>query len=74
MAFLQQLLDWITNNKGTFLGIVIGLVVAILFLTIGFWQTVLIAICVGIGAFLGANPNVRIFLKEWFKNLFNKRS
>ncbi|MEA5004595.1 MAG: DUF2273 domain-containing protein [Christensenella sp.] len=70
----EKFLEWLNENKGLFWGIVIGLAVAILFLTIGFWATLLIAICVGIGAFLGSRPDIRALIGEWFLNLFNKKN
>ncbi|MEA4853594.1 MAG: DUF2273 domain-containing protein [Christensenella sp.] len=69
----EKFLGWLENNKGLFWGIVIGLVVAILFLTIGFWATLLIAICVGVGAFLGSRPDIRAAISDWFFNLFQKK-
>ena len=46
---------FIKTHKGTIIGISLGLIVGILMLTIGFFATLLIAICVGIGAFFGSN-------------------
>ena len=70
---MNQFIEWVKNNKGLFWGMVIGLLVAILFLTIGFWATLLIAICVGIGAFLGKRPDVRENIGNFFSNLFSKK-
>ncbi|MGI6152410.1 MAG: DUF2273 domain-containing protein [Christensenellaceae bacterium] len=69
----EKLLNWITENRGLFWGIVIGLAVAILFLTIGFFPTLLIALCVGVGAFLGSRPDIRERLSGWFLGLFEKK-
>ncbi|MEG0252102.1 MAG: DUF2273 domain-containing protein [Christensenellaceae bacterium] len=68
---MDKFFEWVKENKGLFFGIVIGLCIAILFLTIGFWQTLLIAICVGIGAFLGLHPEVRHAIGAWFAGLFS---
>lgn len=61
---------WVSENKGLFMGLCIGLATAILFLTIGFWQTVLIGVCTGIGGWLGSHPETRTaignFVKSWF--------
>lgn len=70
----EKFLEWYSENSGLFWGIVIGLLVAILFLTIGFWATLLIAICVGVGAFLGLRTDVRLMIREWFLGLFTKKS
>ena len=46
---------FVKTHKGAIIGISLGLIVGILLLTIGFFSTLLIAICVGIGAFFGSN-------------------
>lgn len=71
---LNNFFEWVGNNKGLFFGLVIGLAVAILFLTIGFWATLLIAICVGVGAFLGSRPDIRERIAKWFTGLFEKKN
>ncbi|MEI6101062.1 MAG: DUF2273 domain-containing protein [Eubacteriales bacterium] len=65
--------NWYRENKGLFIGMCVGLTVAILFLTIGFWATLLIAVCVGAGAFLGGHAEVREGIKSWFTSLFAKK-
>jgi len=46
---------FIKTHKGAIIGISLGLVVGILMLTIGFFPTLFLGICVGIGAFFGSN-------------------
>ena len=65
--------NWYQENKGLFIGMCIGLGVAILFLTIGFWATLLISVCVGAGAFLGKHAELREGIVTWFTNLFEKK-
>ena len=65
--------NWYRENKGLFIGMCIGLATAILFLTIGFWATLLIAVCVGAGACLGRHPEVRQGISNWFRSLFDKK-
>lgn len=69
---MKWLLDWISENRGLFTGLVIGLAVAILFLTIGFWATLLIAVCTGAGAYIGAHPEVLERIPGFLKALFTK--
>ncbi len=73
MVTIGKIFEWISNNKGLFFGLLIGFVVAILFLTIGFWATFLIALCMGIGAFLGTNPAARKAISVFFYGLFTKK-
>lgn len=65
--------NWYRENKGLFIGMCVGLAVAILFLTIGFWATLLIVACVGAGAFLGRHAEVRQAITNWFTNLFERK-
>lgn len=67
---MKWLLGWIVDNKGQSVGLVIGLAIAILFLTIGFWETVLIIVCTWVGGYLGAHPEVRHAIAEFFSRLF----
>ena len=69
---MEAFRSWIRENKGLFIGMCIGLLVAILFLTIGFWATLLIFVCVGVGAYLGSHPQVRESISDWFTSLFKK--
>lgn len=54
--------------KKTTIGMVIGLIVGILFITIGFFKTLLLAILIGVGFVVGGffdrNPIVMKFLKN----------
>ncbi|MEG0381620.1 MAG: DUF2273 domain-containing protein [Christensenella sp.] len=70
----EKFFEWYDENRGLFWGIIVGLAIAILFLTIGFWATFLIGLCVGIGAFLGSRPDVRALIRDWFVGLFTKKN
>jgi uncharacterized membrane protein len=69
---MEAFQSWVRENKGLFIGMCIGLLVAILFLTIGFWATLLIFVCVGIGAYFGSHPQARERISDWFTSLFKK--
>lgn len=69
---MEAFLNWIRENKGLFIGICAGLTAAILFLALGFWPTLLIAVCVGAGALLGAHPQIFEIFSNWFDSLFKK--
>lgn len=51
MAFYRK-------RAGLFNGCIIGLVVGILLLTIGFFRTLLLGICVGVGALFGSQKGL----------------
>lgn len=46
---------FVKTHKGAIIGTSLGLLAGILMLTIGFFATLLLAICAGIGAFFGSN-------------------
>lgn len=46
--------------------------IAVLFLTIGFFPTLLLAVLGGAGAFIGAVPAVRQGVKDWIMKRFTK--
>lgn len=71
---MKWILGWISDNKGQFVGLMIGLAVAILFLSIGFWETVLLGVCTLVGGYLGAHPEVRKAMADFFKGLFRSGS
>ena len=70
---MKAFLGWIAENKGLFTGLCIGLVIAILLLSIGFLPTLLIVCCVAVGAFLVARKDIRDAI--WYKivSLFTKK-
>ncbi|MDR3050653.1 MAG: DUF2273 domain-containing protein [Oscillospiraceae bacterium] len=49
---------------------VVGLVVAVLFLLIGFWKTVLVALCVGMGLFLGGVADKHTIFRRLLSRIF----
>jgi len=73
---MEPLKQFWLKNKAMLIGLSIGLLIAILFLTIGFFQTLLLILFGGIGAFIGAYEPVRNLIVNWFKsiinNIFNK--
>ena len=68
---MKWLLGWIADNRGQFIGLVIGLTIAILFLTVGFWATVLLGVCTWFGGYLGGHPDVRAAWARFFRHLFH---
>ncbi|MBS5644565.1 MAG: DUF2273 domain-containing protein [Clostridiales bacterium] len=56
---MQSWKEYFNRHRSVIIGAAIGLLVGILFLTIGFFSTVLLALLGGIGALIGALPKVR---------------
>ena len=69
-------LEFVTNHKFTVLFVAIGLVLTILFFTIGFWRTLLLLVILGLCFLIGylldqGGPDS---IKEFFTKLFSKKS
>ena len=69
---MQSFKEWAAANKGVLIGAGIGLILAVMMLGFGFFPTLLIAFFVGVGAALGAMPQVRAALKLWASGLIER--
>ena len=72
---MNTFLEFVKNHKFTVLFVLIGLLLAILFFTIGFWRTILLfvilAVCFLLGYLLDQSGPDGI--KEFFTKLFSKK-
>lgn len=66
---LREMLTWGTPACGAFCG-VLGVLVAVLLLTIGFWKTLFVALLCALGVFIGAVKDKSTFLKAVINRLF----
>ena len=55
--FFDKLMEYIKANKGKTFGAIIGFIVAILVLTIGFFKTLFIVLCTWLGYYLGSKSD-----------------
>ncbi len=70
---LQNLLQLVLQNKGKVIGGLLGFIFAVLFLVIGFFNTLLILVCTFIGYILGASWEGKINLKKIINDIFSFR-
>lgn len=49
---------------------VVGALIALMLLFIGFWRTLFVAVLFAAGYFLGASPNKPETVKKWINRLF----
>ena len=73
---MNGFLEFVKNHKFTVLFVAIGLVLTILFFTIGFWRTLLLIVILGLCFLIGylldqGGPDS---IKEFFTKLFSKKS
>ena len=61
---MNGFMNYIKAHKGIAIGCSIGFVVGILIIWIGFFRTLFLAICIGIGAFFGSNNKLKKKLYE----------
>lgn len=67
----NELIKWVKANMGKTIGGIAGLVIAILVLTIGFFRTLFIIICVGLGIYIGSVNNKAERFQELIEKLFS---
>jgi uncharacterized membrane protein len=63
----------ITEHRGKTIGILLGLVASILFISYGFWRTIFIAVCIVVGYLIGKKLDENADLEVWIKNLFKSK-
>lgn len=64
--------DFFCNNRTLIMGTVIGLLIGVMFLTLGFFPTILLVVLGGLGAIIGGIEDVRNLFKAWINHLFSK--
>lgn len=62
-----------TEHRGKVIGICLGLLASILFISYGFWRTLFIVACILAGYFIGKKIDENTNLEIWFKNLFKEK-
>lgn len=60
------------EHRGKAIGVILGLLASILFITFGFWQTIFIVLCIFIGYQVGKKLDEQVDLEAWIKDLFKK--
>ena len=68
----QDLFLWINQNKGKFIGLLVGFILGLLVLLIGILKTIIILIFALIGLYLGHLWDGGSSLQEIFKRIYNK--
>ena len=64
--------DLIFKHKGAFIGGIIGLIIALLILIIGFWKAVLVFLLIGAGIFIGMVIDGNTTIKNSINKFKNK--
>ncbi len=64
-----SILYWINNNKKRFFGGLIGFILSVLILTIGFFKTLFIVLCTLIGYLLGSKTYTKRQILEMLERI-----
>ncbi len=68
--FFRYVKDWINNNPGTAVGIIIGLILGIMLFTLGIFKTILLLFFMLIGYWLGRNKDKNSSIIEQISKIF----
>jgi len=60
----------LTEHRGKTIGVALGLLASILFISFGFWRTIFIVFCILAGYQIGKKLDENADLEIWIKNLF----
>lgn len=63
--------NYVKNHAGVFIGMGVGVLIAVLLLVIGFWPVLLILVLGALGAVLGGIPTVRMAFSALLRNMFH---
>ena len=61
------------QHRGKAIGIVLGLIASILFISYGFWRTIFIIICIALGFFVGKEIDEKKNFDQWLKRMFKDK-
>ncbi len=69
---MKFLASFIKEHFGAVTGALIGLIIAVLMLIIGFWPVVLIVLFTALGGVIGGSKYIRRIVPAWIKSFFDK--
>jgi len=61
------------QHRGKAIGIVLGLLASILFISYGFWRTIFIIVCIALGFFIGKEIDENKNFDQWLKQIFKEK-
>lgn len=70
----KLLFYFLTEHRGKVIGISLGLLASILFISFGFWRTIFITFCIFAGYFIGKKIDDNTNIEAWLRNFFKQNS
>lgn len=61
------------EHRGKSVGVILGLTASILFVTMGFWRTIFIVICLAVGYWIGKRVDEHHSFDDWMNTFKNQR-
>jgi len=61
------------QHRGKAIGILLGLLASILFISYGFWRTIFIIVCIALGFFIGKEIDENKNFDQWLKQIFKDK-
>ena len=61
------------QHRGKAIGILLGLLASILFISYGFWRTIFIVVCIALGFFIGKEIDENKNFDQWLKQIFKEK-
>ena len=61
------------QHRGKAIGILLGLLASILFISYGFWRTIFIVVCIALGFFIGKEIDENKNFDQWLKQIFKDK-
>lgn len=61
------------EHRGKTIGVLLGLLASVLFVSFGFWRTIFIMICIAVGYFIGKQLDDKKDFDSWLKQMFKDR-
>lgn len=70
---ITDFLVWsINNHPGKFIGTVIGWILGLLIVTLGFWKTLILMLFIAVGFILGKRQDDHKDVLTWLERILNK--
>lgn len=61
------------EHRGKVIGVVLGLLAGIIFISFGFWQSIFIIFCIVLGYFIGKRLDENKSFENWLKQMFREK-
>ncbi len=69
----KLLLLILEEHRGKALGILLGLIASILFISYGFWRSLFVIFCIILGFFIGKKIDENQSFDNWLRQMFKDR-